>query len=118
MVAGLLARLARRAARRAVGPRAPVRGRSTTRGLPRRSLSLRSPRRQRGCPRRRRDAVTPAGRPLLTGFSLFVVAAVLSLLPGWLPGALAGAVLALFLPGYALLLCLGAAPRIDRLTDV
>ena len=62
--------------------------------------------------------MTPAGRPLLTGFSLFAVAGVLSLLPGWLPGALSGAVLALFLPGYSLLLCLGAPARIDRSTDV
>ncbi|HKB06688.1 MAG TPA: hypothetical protein VKF61_00260 [Candidatus Polarisedimenticolia bacterium] len=62
--------------------------------------------------------MTPAGRPLLTGFALFALAGALSLFPGWLPGALSGAVLALFLPGYALLLCLDAPARIDRLTDV
>ena len=63
-------------------------------------------------------AVTEVLRPLRSGPALLVLALVLSLLPGATAGSVSGAVLGLFLPGYALLLCLGTPARLDRLPDI
>jgi len=62
--------------------------------------------------------VTRAGGPWLGGLAVLGAALVLSLLPGGTAGAASGAILALILPGYALLLCLGTPARLDRLSDL
>jgi len=62
--------------------------------------------------------VTKAGGPWLGGLALLGATLVLSLLPGGTAGAASGAILALILPGYALLLCLGTPARLDRLSDL
>ena len=59
-----------------------------------------------------------AGGPWLGGLAVLGAAFVLSLLPGGTAGAASGAILALILPGYALLLCLGTPARLDRLSDL
>ncbi|HYS04842.1 MAG TPA: hypothetical protein VEW47_06580 [Candidatus Dormibacteraeota bacterium] len=62
--------------------------------------------------------MTRAGGPWLGGLAVLGAALVLSLLPGGTAGAASGAILALILPGYALLLCLGTPARLDRLSDL
>ena len=62
--------------------------------------------------------MTKAERPWLGGLALLAAAFVLSLLPGETAGAASGAILALILPGYALLTCLGTPARLDGLSDV
>src|SRR5438445_3345577 len=52
------------------------------------------------------------------GLALLVLAVSLSLLPRALAGAVAGILLGLFLPGYALLRCLGTPARLDSLPDI
>jgi hypothetical protein len=62
--------------------------------------------------------VRGVGGPLLGGLALLVAAGALSLLPGTMAGTATGAILALLLPGYALLLCLGTPSRLDSLSDL
>ncbi len=62
--------------------------------------------------------MTKAGRPWLGGLALLGAALVLSLLPGGTTGGASGAILALILPGYALLICLGTPARLDGLSDL
>ena len=62
--------------------------------------------------------MTGPRRPLLWGLVVLVVALALSLLPGEMAGTAGGALLGLFLPGYALLLCLGTRGRLDWPPDV
>ena len=62
--------------------------------------------------------MTKAGRPWLGGLALLAAALVLSVFPGGTAGAASGAILALILPGYALLLYLGTPARLDGLPDI
>src|SRR3989441_69830 len=118
MVARVLSRLERRAAWGAGGCRSPIPSRGTVRGVPCRRLPFHARARSPASTRGRRRAVTGPRRPLLGGLALLVVALVLSMLPGEMAGTAGGALLGLFLPGYALMLCLGTPGRLDRLPDI
>jgi hypothetical protein len=62
--------------------------------------------------------VSKAVRRALPGLALLLAALILSRLPGSAAGAVAGSILALFLPGYGLMLCLRTSVRLGRLLDV
>lgn len=58
------------------------------------------------------------GAPFLRGLVLLVAALALALLPGDLPGSAAGLALGLLLPGYALVQCFRAPPRLGSSSDL
>ena len=62
--------------------------------------------------------MTGAAGPFLRGLALLAGALVLALLPGDAPGTAAGLLLGLFLPGYALVLCFRAPPRLGSIADL
>jgi len=62
--------------------------------------------------------VTGTGGPLVRGLALLVAALALALLPGDLAGSAAGLALSLLLPGYALVQCFRAPPRLGSWSDL